>query len=184
MSDERDRSRGLQRDAGRATAGEQLQARDHRRIQGFGELQAGHHIGPGPTRVLYFNKMQQSRYKTIFWAWFVITCVVFLGSTFGLVYLVVDLRKDMSSVNNQLVSKTTRQLLQTASTEFVIQNGIMMQRPTAKQSSSDADSDRSDVKLILFSAPMSAISSMMTRKQLSTLSNCKYPTSRIAAQFC
>ena len=134
--------------------------------------------------VLYFNKMQQSRYKTIFWAWFVITCVVFLASTFGLVYLVVDLRKDMSSVNNQLVSKTTRQLLQTASTEFVIQNGIMMQRPTAKQSSSDADSDRSDVKLILFSAPMSAISSMMTRKQLSTLSNCKYPTSRIAAQFC
>ena len=119
--------------------------------------------------VLYFNKMQQSRYKTIFWALFVITCVIFLGATFGLVYLVVDLRKDMSSVNNQLVSRTTGQPLQTASTEFVIQNGIMTQRTTAKQSRRDAASDRSDVKLIPFSAPVSAISSTMTQEQISTL---------------
>ena len=119
--------------------------------------------------VLYFNKMQHSRYKTIFWALFVITCVIFLGATFGLVYLVVDLRKDMSSVNNQLVSRTTGQPLQTASTEFVIQNGIMTQRTTAKQSRRDAAPGPSDVKLIPFSAPVSAISSKMTQKQISTL---------------
>ena len=118
---------------------------------------------------IFFSKKQQSRYKIIFWALFAITCLVFLGATFGLVYLVVDLRKDMSSVNNQLVSRTTGQPLQTASTEFVIQNGIMTQRSAAKQTRRDIALDTSDVKLIPFSARVSAISSTMSLEQLSTL---------------
>ena len=121
--------------------------------------------------VLYFSKMQQSRYKTIFWALFAVTCIIFLGATFGLVYLVVDLRKDMSSVNDQLVSRATGQPLQTASADFVIQNGIMTQRPTAKQSRRDTAAESSDLKLLQFSAPVAAISSTMTMAQLSALTS-------------
>ena len=121
--------------------------------------------------VLYFSKMQQSRYRTIFWALFAVTCIIFLGATFGLVYLVVDLRKDMSSVNDQLVSRATGQPLQTASADFVIQNGIMTQRPTAKQSRRDTAAESSDLKLLQFSAPVAAISSTMTMAQLSALTS-------------
>ena len=119
---------------------------------------------------LYFSKMQRSKYTTVFWALFATTCIIFLGATFGLVYLVVDLRKDTASVNNQLVSRTTGEPLQTASTEFVIQNGIMAQRPSsAKQNRRDNTLDSSDVKLIPFSAPISAVSSTMSLAQISTL---------------
>ena len=121
--------------------------------------------------VLYFTKMQQSRYKTIFWALFAVTCIMFLGATFGLVYLVVDLRKDMSSVNNQLVSRDTGQPLQTASADFVIKNGILTTRSSTKPGRRDTVVEPPDVKLIPFSAPVAGISSTMTYDQLSTLTS-------------
>ena len=120
---------------------------------------------------MYLRKLQLSRYKTIFWAIFAISCVIFLGATFGLVYLVVDLRKDMSSINGQLVSRATGQPLQTASADFVIQNGIMTQRSTAKHNRRGTASESSDLKLLPFSAPVAAISSAMSQEQLSTLTS-------------
>ena len=118
---------------------------------------------------LYFHNMKLSRNTTILWALFTITCLIFLGVTFGLVYLVVDLHKDASSVANQLVSRSTGQPLQTASTEFVIQNGIMTQRPSASPSRRGDTAGASDVKLLPFSATLSALSSSMSLEQLSAL---------------
>ena len=119
---------------------------------------------------LYISRNYRSRCATLFWALFAATCFIFLAATFGLVYLVVDLHKDMSSFNGMLISRATGQPLQTASTDFVVQNGVITQRAATKISRRN-EMDSSDVKLLPFSATVASISSKMSLSQLASLTS-------------
>ena len=123
--------------------------------------------------VLYIKNQQKSRYATIFWALFAVTCVVFLGATFGLVYLVVDIHKDISAIDGQLVSRNTGSVLQTSSSQFQVQKGILLSRPSSQsQGRRSSDGGTLSIQTVAFSAELgSTPSSAWTPEQLSAITS-------------
>jgi hypothetical protein len=119
--------------------------------------------------VKHFTRKAGARYRTIFWTLFGITCFIFLCATFGLVYLVVDLHKDMSSMGNKLVSRATGEPLQTASADYTIQSGIFTQRTDGTKRRNALES--ADVKILPFSGAVATISSKLSMTQLSSLTS-------------
>jgi hypothetical protein len=68
---------------------------------------------------------KRSRLSTMAVVMLVIGTIIFLAATFGLspsVYLVVDLQRDMKSMNGALVDAVTREPIQTASSDFMLLN--------------------------------------------------------------
>ena len=123
--------------------------------------------------VLYIKNQQKSRYATIFWALFAVTCVVFLGATFGLVYLVVDIHKDISAIDGQLVSRNTGSVLQTSSSQFQVQKGILLSRPSSQsQGRRSSDGGTLSIQTVAFSAQLgSSPSSSWTPEQLASITS-------------
>lgn len=76
------------------------------------------------------SSKQRSRYSRLICTVLAITTIIFLGATFGLVYLVVDLQKDVQTINGALVDRVTGQTLQTASSDFMVKNGVLVSRPS------------------------------------------------------
>jgi hypothetical protein len=60
----------------------------------------------------------------------VIGNLVILGAGFCLLYLVVELQKDMKSMNGALVDSVTKKPVQTASSDFLLVNGVLVPRVT------------------------------------------------------
>ena len=124
--------------------------------------------------VLYIKDRQRSRYTTIFWALFAVTCVVFLGATFGLVYLVVDIHKDISALDGQLVSRNTGAVLQTASSDMYVKNGLLISRSSTQSQSrrQSGGATSSTVQIVAFSAQLgSSPSSSWTPEQLASITS-------------
>ena len=124
--------------------------------------------------VLYIKNRQRSRYTTIFWALFAVTCVVFLGATFGLVYLVVDIHKDISALDGQLVSRNTGAVLQTASSDMYIKHGLLISRSSTQSQSrrQSGGATSSTVQTVAFSAQLgSSPSSSWTPEQLASITS-------------
>jgi hypothetical protein len=93
------------------------------------------------------EEKQRSRYSTFFWTTLTVAGIILLPSVFGLLYLVVDLHKDMQSMNGVLTDRTTGLPMQTASTDLAVKNGVIISkkfdrsRADAPLSAADADFD-------------------------------------------
>ena len=78
------------------------------------------------------EEKQRSRYSTFFWTALTVAGIILLASVFGLLYLVVDLHKDMQSMNGVLTDRATGLPMQTASIDLAVKNGVIIsKRPTA-----------------------------------------------------
>eukprot|EP00291_Cryptomonas_curvata_P014816 CAMPEP_0172154202 /NCGR_PEP_ID=MMETSP1050-20130122/1899_1 /TAXON_ID=233186 /ORGANISM="Cryptomonas curvata, Strain CCAP979/52" /LENGTH=317 /DNA_ID=CAMNT_0012822883 /DNA_START=27 /DNA_END=980 /DNA_ORIENTATION=+ len=75
------------------------------------------------------DQKQRSRYSTFFWTALTVAGIILLASVFGLLYLVVDLHKDMQSMNGVLTDRATGLPMQTASTDLTVKNGVVVSKP-------------------------------------------------------
>ena len=75
---------------------------------------------------------KHSRLSTIASVFMALVLIVFLGGVFSLVYLVVDINKDMRSMKGQLVDRSTGLPVQTASSDTTIANGALVTRSSAE----------------------------------------------------
>jgi hypothetical protein len=62
----------------------------------------------------------------------VLVLIVFLGGVFGLVYLVVDINKDMRSMKGQLIDRSTGQPVQTASSDTTVVKTALVTRSSVE----------------------------------------------------
>ena len=75
------------------------------------------------------DQKQRSRYSTFFWTALTVAGIILLASVFGLLYLVVDLHKDMQSMNGVLTDRATGLPMQTASTDLTVKDGVLITKP-------------------------------------------------------
>ncbi len=115
-------------------------------------------LEPDSQGYLRFNKVEEallalaesrrrSRFSTIGIVLLALGTLVFLAATFGLVYLVVDLRRDMKSMNGALVDSVTKKPVQTASSDLMLANGVLVPRVTT-QGARRADEDGPQLPIV------------------------------------
>ena len=104
--------------------------------------------------LVLIKKKSNQRYMTIFWTLVVISSVLIIAALFGLLWLVVDLRKDTQNVHGVLVDRTTGRPLETASTDFTVVKGVLVSRnKTAGKASNRRADDISDSSTTLATSP-------------------------------
>ena len=80
------------------------------------------------------------------------TCIMLIAALFGLLWLVVDVRKDNQNMNGVLVDRRTGQPLETASTDFIVVKGVLVPRSKSgeaaanRRESSYDDNDYNSLK--------------------------------------
>ena len=114
---------------------------------------------------------KRSRLSTIASVFMALMLIVFLGGVFGLVYLVVDINKDMRSMKGQLVDRSTGLPVQTANSDTTIVNGALVSRAptsTGRRADSSTDNDRDIVSTVQYTENFK-LSSDMSNVQLSNV---------------
>ena len=113
---------------------------------------------------------KRSRLSTIASVFMALVLIVFLGGVFGLVYLVVDINKDMRSMKGQLIDRATGLPVQTASSDTTIVNGALVTRSSAETAKRRGLTDSSmDVVSTVQYTQQVKISSTMPSVQLANV---------------
>ena len=115
---------------------------------------------------------KRSRISTIASVFIALVLIVFLGGVFGLVFLVVDINKDMRSMKGQLIDRSTGLPVQTASSDTTLVNGALVSRSSAdsakRRGLTGSDASLDVVSTVQYTQQAS-ISSTMTNSQLANV---------------